>query len=228
MFLQVPTLPAMLHALHVPLHAASQHTPSTQLPLAHSPAIEQAVPLPKSAHEPAPLHAVAPMHSFAGSLFTGMFEHVPVKPARLHATHVPLHEALQHTPSTHWVLEHSPAIAQAVPLLKSAHDPAPLQVVPPAHSFAGSVPEGMLAHDPRLPDTLHAWHDPPHVVLQQYPSMQLALRHSVAVAQTSPFTFLHTDAEHTCVPAHSLSGSVPLEIAAQVPFAPPVFAAEHA
>ena len=58
--------------------------------------------------------------------------------------------------------------------------------------------------------------------------MQFALRHSVAVAQTSPFTFLHTDEEHTCDPAHSASGSLPLVIAAQVPFAPPVFAAEHA
>ncbi len=228
MFVHVPTVPARLHAAHVPPHAVLQHTPSTQLPLEHSPAIEQAVPFANSAHVPAPLHVVAPMHSFAGSLLAAMFEQVPTDPALEHAWQIPLHAALQHTPSTHWVLEHSPAIEHAVPLLKSAQLPAPLQFVAPAHSLAGSVPDGTLVHDPRLPDTLHAWHDPPHVVLQQYPSMQFALRHSVAVAQTSPFTFLHVDAEHTCEPAHSLSGSVPLVIAAHVPFAPPVFAAEHA
>jgi len=228
MFVHVPTEPARLHAVHVPPHAVLQHTPSTQLPLEHSPAIEQAVPFANSAQLPAPLHVVAPMHSLAGSLLAAMFEQVPTDPALEHAWQIPLHAALQHTPSTHWVLEHSPAIEHAVPLLKSAQLPAPLQFVAPAHSLAGSVPDGTLVHDPRLPDTLHAWHDPPHVVLQQYPSMQFALRHSVAVAQTSPFTFLHVDAEHTCEPAHSLSGSVPLVIAAHVPFDPPVFAAEHA
>jgi hypothetical protein len=33
--LQVPTLPARLQASHAPLQEELQHTPSTQLPLAH-------------------------------------------------------------------------------------------------------------------------------------------------------------------------------------------------
>jgi hypothetical protein len=41
---QVPTFPATLHAWHCPPHAALQHTPSTQLPFAHSPAAAQAAP----------------------------------------------------------------------------------------------------------------------------------------------------------------------------------------
>ena len=68
MLVHVPTEPARLHAAQVPAHAELQHTPSTQLPLEHSPAREHAVPLPKSAHAPAPLQAVAPVHSLAGSL----------------------------------------------------------------------------------------------------------------------------------------------------------------
>jgi hypothetical protein len=37
---------AALHALHSPLHALSQHTPSTQKPLVHSPPLTQLEPLP--------------------------------------------------------------------------------------------------------------------------------------------------------------------------------------
>ena len=153
---------------------------------------------------------------------------VPTEPALLHAWQVPAHVVLQHTPSTQLPLVHSALMEQALPLPSSAHAPAPLHVVAPVHSFAGSVFAGTFEHVPTLPATLHAWHVPLQVELQQYPSTQFALRHSVAVAHTSPVTFLHTDAEQTCVPAHSLSGSVPFVMAAHVPFVPPVFAAEQA
>ena len=39
-----PSRPARLHAMHVPLHATSQHTPSTQNPVAHSPGPAHACP----------------------------------------------------------------------------------------------------------------------------------------------------------------------------------------
>jgi hypothetical protein len=42
---QVPVLPTTSHARHAPTHAESQHTPSTQLPLAHSRAAPQVVPV---------------------------------------------------------------------------------------------------------------------------------------------------------------------------------------
>jgi hypothetical protein len=43
--LHVPTLPVRLQASHEPPHAVLQQTPSTQLPLPHWLAAEQAVPL---------------------------------------------------------------------------------------------------------------------------------------------------------------------------------------
>ena len=42
--LQVPTVPARLHRLQAPAHAVLQHTPSTQLPAAHSLAPAQTAP----------------------------------------------------------------------------------------------------------------------------------------------------------------------------------------
>jgi hypothetical protein len=41
---QVPTLPATSQAWHWPVHAALQHTPSTQWPFAHSPFVVQVAP----------------------------------------------------------------------------------------------------------------------------------------------------------------------------------------
>ena len=51
----VPSLPAPLHAMHVPLHATSQHTPSTQKPEAHWADSTQAWPLARSARHWPPL-----------------------------------------------------------------------------------------------------------------------------------------------------------------------------
>jgi hypothetical protein len=46
--LHVPSLPASLHELHLPMHGESQHTPSAQLRLAaHCPVEEQLWPLAK-------------------------------------------------------------------------------------------------------------------------------------------------------------------------------------
>ncbi len=51
---QVPTLPVRLQALHEPLHVLLQHTPSTQLVLAHWADAEHAAPLASlGTHTPA-------------------------------------------------------------------------------------------------------------------------------------------------------------------------------
>ena len=42
--MQVPSLPAIAQASHWPLHALSQHTPSTQRPEAQSSALVQPTP----------------------------------------------------------------------------------------------------------------------------------------------------------------------------------------
>jgi hypothetical protein len=54
MEVQVPTAPARLHAWHVPLHAALQHTPSTHFPeLQVLPAVHAAPLASLAAHTPA-------------------------------------------------------------------------------------------------------------------------------------------------------------------------------
>jgi hypothetical protein len=82
---QVPTLPARLQASQVPAQAVLQQTPSTQLPLAHSPLRVHAAPLPNSAQAPEPLHVVMPGHSLAGSVAAGMGAQTPTLPATLQA-----------------------------------------------------------------------------------------------------------------------------------------------
>jgi hypothetical protein len=144
--LQVPALPGRLHARQVPVHAPSQHTPSTQLPEAHSAAPAQDSPSPRlSAQVPAlqkafglqsgwsaqperqllpPPHQVTP-HSPAGSRPAGTALHVPSLPVTLQASHVPAQPVSQQTPSTQEADAHWPAVVQAWPSpLRAAHAPA--------------------------------------------------------------------------------------------------------
>jgi hypothetical protein len=131
-----------------------QQTPSTQLPPRHCDAVAHAWPS-SSAQASAPLHAPL-THSFAGSAPCAIGEHVPTEPATLHASHVPPQATLQQTPSTQLPLAHSPLMVHAAPLPSSVQAPAPLQVVTPGHSLAGSVAAGMGAQTPTLPATLQA------------------------------------------------------------------------
>ena len=109
---------------------------------------------------PTPLQVEAPAHSLSGSVKLAMLPQVPFEPepffASEQAWQIPEQAVLQQKPSTQLPLEHSEAIVQAAPLARSPHAPAPLQVVAPEHSFAGSVPAGTLVHKPTLPVTLHA------------------------------------------------------------------------
>jgi len=60
---QVPSGAAVFdftQATHAPLHAVSQHTPSTQAPLAHASADEHAAPSSQGAHGPPHVGAMIP------------------------------------------------------------------------------------------------------------------------------------------------------------------------
>ena len=46
-----------------------------------------------------------------------------------------------------------------------------------------------LVQVPRLPPTLHLSQFPPQAVLQQYPSMQFPVLHSIALVHVCPFDF---------------------------------------
>jgi hypothetical protein len=128
----VPGLPATSHASHWPVHAPSQHTPSTQKRLAHAAfdphavpgglvpwhvALEQKAPLAQSpvvAHEDG--HAVdAPSqtngeHVASPAYPFGAVVHTPsaVAPRALEQTsHDPEHAESQQTPSVQWPVAHS-------------------------------------------------------------------------------------------------------------------------
>jgi hypothetical protein len=81
-----------------------------------------------------------------------------------------------------------------------------LQLAPhvplPPHAARGVAPEafGCAGPDtamqvPAEPETSHAWHCPPHALLQQTPSTQLPDAHSPAAAHAVPFAFLHVPTE---------------------------------
>jgi len=86
---QVPTLPVTSHAWHWPEHAVLQHTPSTQLLLAHSPAALQVVPFG--------------------------FEQCPAAPGTLHAKPVELQTESQHVLLAQLPDAHALALVQPLP-----------------------------------------------------------------------------------------------------------------
>jgi hypothetical protein len=188
--LQVPTSPSRLQLSQAPVQALLQQTASTQLPLSHSaPAAHEAPSILRQA--PAPLHAVAE-HSVSGSTPVGIGAQAPSLPPVLSATqawHSPVHAVSQQTPSTHLRLVHSSLALQLRPLALVAHRPVPVQVCPPGHSFAGSVPAVMGPHMPSVPPVsvaAQASHRSPHASTQQTPSVQLLLRHCSPEVQAVP------------------------------------------
>jgi hypothetical protein len=97
-FVQVPTVPARLHAMQTSAHAVLQHTVSTQWPEAQSP-VPPGHPWPLAALQwPAPSHAFGATQALAGQVSaaaTGRFPHVPRCDARSHAMQVAVHSASQ-------------------------------------------------------------------------------------------------------------------------------------
>src|SRR6185369_11124094 len=77
---------------------------------------------------------------------------------------------------------------------------------------------------------VHAMQRPVHEVVQQTPSTQKPLEHSLPAPHTVPMgPGVHTPPpSQTLPPVHSLSGSAPLGMGLQAPFAPPVLAWLHA
>jgi hypothetical protein len=136
--LQVPALPGTSQESHAPVHAVSQHTPSTHWPLAHCFSPPHAVPgvfffsqvpaaLQKwpSAHWASEVHlsgqdVAVPSHVYGEQegvpvLPGGTGEQLPALPGRLQASHAPSQAVLQHTPSTQWLLAHCSARVHVSP-----------------------------------------------------------------------------------------------------------------
>jgi hypothetical protein len=152
---QVPRLPATLHASQVPLHAEVQQAPSTHASVAHwtfavhdcpepelhrhvpvwqpAPALQSAPVTHAEAHAaPAPLQKVLP-HSEAGSSPAGTGEQVPARPATLQAWQVPLQAPSQQTPSTQKPLAQPAARVQASPAAPLARQVPASQNAPALH-----------------------------------------------------------------------------------------------
>ena len=143
----MPTFPGRTQESQAPPQAVLQHTPSTQLPLPHWLAAEQAPPLvffgaqvPASQKLPElhceslvqvlgqlaeePLQTKAP-HEGEPALPATTGLHVPTLPATLQASHEPPQAVLQHTPSTHWPLPHWLVPVQVPPFVFfGTHAPA--------------------------------------------------------------------------------------------------------
>jgi len=118
-----------------------------------------------------------------------------VPPAPVQALHAPSHAPVQHTPSTQKPDWHSPDAAQPAPA-DFRQAPAPLHVVAPGHSSAGSEPAGSAVHVPGVP-ALHARHVPEQSVPQQTPSTHCPAAHCAVRAQAAPSASFCTQAPPT-------------------------------
>ena len=144
---------------------------------------------------------------FSTSVPAGRGEQPPSSPGRLQATHAPLHELAQHTPSTQAPEAQSEPEVQGRPLpfgpvqlppLQSLPDlhsepevhvasqlAAPVQKLPP-HSEAGSVPAASAVQTPEVPARLHAVQVPLQAPSQQTPSAQKPEGHCAPSTHPEP------------------------------------------
>jgi hypothetical protein len=191
------------HETQVVSQAVSQQTPSVgQKPLTHWPPDAQPCPF-TFLQPPLPSHAWVPKHAGAMSVpFVGISLHIPTLPARSHAWQVPVHAMSQQTPSAQKLLWHSPAVTHGLPM-GNWQLPAPSQAFGAEHVPVSVCPMRTFEHVPRLPATLHALQVAVQVVLQQRPSTQLALWHSLPAPHVCPFTFLQTP-----MPSQTLLGAL--------------------
>lgn len=134
------------------------------------------------------LHDVAPQPYAPHDLVVD--EHTPAP------LHVP---AVVSTPAVHEALLQevvAPGYAQVVALVPSQRDAQ--AVVEPVPPHSGRPPTGVpmtLLHVPIEPVTLHAWHWPAQLELQQTPSTQKPLPHSVPELQAWPLILAHLPTE---------------------------------
>src|SRR5439155_1507747 len=134
--------------------------------------------------------------------------------ATLHASHAPLQEVLQQTPSTQLPELHSKPLEQEAPFDLVETQLVPLHQLPlvqsvllaqvagqalvPLHSYGEQLGEPVapparlvqvpLAEAPAA--TEHASHEPLQAALQQYPSTQLPLEHWLLAVHATPCAFL--------------------------------------
>ena len=88
-------------------------------------------------------------------------------------------------------LTQSPSLLQGSPFL-SLQPPAPLQMLVSLHTGESSVwSRGIFAHVPIVAAKLQDLHVVLHPLLQQTPSMQKPLLHSLFAAHAPPLHFLH-------------------------------------
>jgi hypothetical protein len=110
-----------------------------------------------------------------------------------------------------------------------SHTPLPTQA--PA-GLVSCRPAAMLAHAPTLPGRLHAVHGPAQALLQQTPSTQSPLAHSVAFAHPCPSALLvqWPLPSHTPLPSQAPAGLLsgwPAAMGVQVPARPGRSHARH-
>ena len=185
------------------MHAASQHTPSTQNPVEHCDEPPHIAPIGFFATQlgvtqyPLGAHAASSEHDIMQMLPAHPALHCMVPPARHFPAPLQTERSVAKSPV------HEPGAQGKLSGFFAPHAPAPSQRPVPsqgiccvAHSLSGSVAAAMLPHTPSLPlpffAAVHATHEPPQAVSQQTPSMQLDDMQSVSSVHGEPLTRLIT------------------------------------
>jgi hypothetical protein len=195
----LPSEPASAHAWHCPLHAPSQHTPSTQLPFVHSAAVTHCVPFAFFARQTAvasqywplahgcvvsqpPEHFVASAHRLLAHGELIVVVHVPIPPHTDAVVAVPFaHEAAVQVTS-------APGYWQRIGSMP-LH--CPLQAAVPSHAVR--IPCGVpitATHLPSVLVSLQLSHWPLHAPSQHTPSAQWPDAQSPSPEHTWPFGFV--------------------------------------
>ena len=157
-----------------------------------------------------PVHSIG-AHGGAPGLPLGEKVHVPSEPTTSHASQAAPQAVLQHTPSTHWLLEHWLAAVHAPPLARLGTQAVPLQNAAGVHWVSTVQAVGQLAAPPQRygvqagvpgapaasawqtpiePVTLHASQAPPHAELQHTPSMHCPVWHWLPAVHATPLARL--------------------------------------
>ena len=196
--LHVPRLPPRLHAPQLPAHGALQQYPSTQLPLVHSVGPPHVRPLGFVV-----LHVASALQKRALAQSASVVHDV------IHAVPAPLHLKLPHdvvppalqapaplqlpwfvcVPALHDCMPQLVALAGKVHAVADAAVHVPPHVVPlPAQSprMPCGCPLVTCEHTPSDVGKSHAWHLPLQSLLQQVPSTQWSLVHSLDDEQLAP------------------------------------------
>jgi hypothetical protein len=224
---QLPSREGRLHFTHAPLQATAQQTLSAQCPEAHSSSITQCAPfifLPQLPFWQAwPLtHWLLATQVLKHARLDGSQENgaqISVGPG-LHRpssvqTYSPTTESFSQLPSRHTVpgtcLRHAPA---------PSHLPSSPQLdagdAGHADAARGLAPVGRFTHDPAEPATAHDLHPSVQAVVQQTPSAQNPLAHSLAHAQASPASFLVTGVGQEASGGSATSGRSPGSMSTRV------------